>query len=169
MTIKKQHESFHNSLSHTVWGWQPGSSLSRDIKFLYLAILFWAIPHSLCGPNQCPLFFLFSESDFRDMSGGWKRESWQKQRRQTCCRDSFLWALGKRKSLLSQVSERTEDCCHGHLVTTALLGFGDHINRTANTASTVGHWGLLWQPGYFSNHSHRDAPVTPSALTRLTE
>lgn len=50
---------------------------------------------SLCGPNQHLLFSpLFSETDFRDVSGGWKQDSWQKQRRQTCCRDHFLWALG---------------------------------------------------------------------------
>lgn len=108
----------------------------RDIKFCYLVILFWAIPHSLCGPNQCP--FLLSETDFRDMRRGEKRESWQKQRRQTCCRDLFLWALGWRKPLLSQVSERTEDCCHGHLVTAALPGFGAHVSPSANVPSTVG-------------------------------
>lgn len=55
----KKSSMTHSTTACHIFGWQPGSSLSRNIKFCYLAILFWAIPRSLCGPNQCPLFSSF--------------------------------------------------------------------------------------------------------------
>lgn len=105
------------------------------------------------------LFFLLSEPDFRDKSGGWKRESWQKRRRQTCCRDHFLWALGLEEVFTQPGEWKDWGLLPGPSGKQGTPWLGARVNLDANTPSAAGRGGLSQHPGYFGNYSRRDAPA----------
>lgn len=156
----------HSTTACHTEGWQPGGGLSRDMKFLYLAILLWAIPCSLWPKSVSSFFLCLSETDFRDISGGWKRAV-AEAGTTDMLHETISCGHWVRGSLYP--ARWVEGLKTDHLVTTALLGFPAHVNPTANMSFTVGHEGLLWRPGYFTHRRHRDTPhmLTPISSSNV--
>lgn len=138
-------------------GCQPGTGLRRDIKSLYLAILFSAIPHSFRGPNQCPLFSAICIRLQRREPGVWKpvlAESGDSRR----AAETISCGHRVRGSLLLQSGEwRTK-------IAVAAIWQTQHfwaLERASMRLPTrhpqrgpprLFPRGLRWHPGYFTNH-----------------
>lgn len=123
--LKQKPDSFSN-MSHT----RLTSSLQfeQGHHILQSFILFWGIPYrSAIQVCVCVCCILTLTSGTRVEEGraclGRKKEGRRAAEIFSCGR----WV--RTSLLLSQVSERTKDCCHGHLVTRALLGFADNVQR----------------------------------------
>lgn len=148
----------HSTTACHIFGWQPGSSLSRNIKFCYLAILFGAIPRSLGGPNQCPLFSSFWN---RLQRHEWRMEArvLAEAKKADVLQRPFPVGTGLEEVFTQPGEWKDWGLLPGPSGKQGTPWLGARVNLDANTPSAAGRGGLSQHPGYFGNYSRRDAPA----------